>query len=78
LLTMIKIEPSALFLDELRSPLSDKQNQGADFTEEFRFFLTELFTILENLTAGIMIKPLHKELSQITAKPQSADDGEDA
>lgn len=75
--SMIKIEPNVVLLDELRSMLSEERNQDTDFTEAFRFFLIELFTILENLTAGILIKPLREELAQVKAESQSAEDGDD-
>jgi hypothetical protein len=37
----------------------------AEATEAFRFLLLEYLTIVGNLTGGIMIQPLHRELSKI-------------
>jgi hypothetical protein len=40
----------------------------AEVTEAFRFFLIELLTILENLTAGVITDPLYQELSKVNSR----------
>lgn len=63
ILSEIKTESGEIFLSgefkKFHSERSDK------VTEAFRFFLIELLTILENLTAGILIEPLYNELAHV-------------
>jgi hypothetical protein len=42
--------------------------EPARVTTAFRFFVIELLTILENLTAGILTEPLYKELANVKAQ----------
>ena len=63
LLSEVKIDSKGLSFDGIPD-----HHKPAEITEAFLFFLIELMTILENLTAGILTKPLYKELFGITGE----------
>lgn len=65
LLSKVKIESKSIVLDALIGSASDLERD--EITDAFRFFLIELLTLLGNLTADILTKPLYQELSKVTA-----------
>jgi hypothetical protein len=69
LLAGLKIDAKGISLD---GNLSQIESQDpARITEAFRFFVIELLTILENLTAGILTKALYKEMHKVTGQTVS-------
>lgn len=65
LLSNVKIESKGIVLDALAGHASDLARD--EITAAFRFFLIELLTLLGNLTADILTKPLYQELSKVKA-----------
>jgi hypothetical protein len=66
LLSKVKIESKGIVLDALLDQAIDLERD--EITGAFRFFLIELLTLLGNLTADILTKPLYRELFKVTAK----------
>ncbi len=68
LLTSIKVLPKGLeFSDFLKSEHFQKPNE--ELIHALRHLLVEILTVLGNITAGILTKPLHDELSKVVYKP---------
>ena len=76
LLNELSIDGSGFTIDPNAAEF--KNLKGAQVSEALRFFLIELFTIIQNLTAGILVKALYNELerfSQSTYAMKSAERG---
>lgn len=58
-----KIESQKL---SLRESIKNQNQKLEDLSEALRFFLVELLRVLDRITAGILTKPLHNELLNIT------------
>lgn len=66
LLAKVRFESKGVSLDALFVQSSDLA--GDEIKDAFRFFLVELLTLLGNLTADILTKPLYQELFKVTAE----------
>lgn len=64
-LTGLRVESFQISSEGLSHPTSEDL---AEVIEAYRFLLIELLTILENLTAGIIMEPLYRELSMVSSK----------
>lgn len=60
-----KLKNESTGLDDLLAHAEDIDRD--EIQEAFRFFLVNLLTILGNLTADILTKPLYQELFKVTA-----------
>jgi len=65
-LSDVKLESSRIALDALMTHVDDLERDTV--TEAFRFLLIGLLTLLGNLTADILTKPLYRELFKVTAE----------
>lgn len=77
LLTTLRIEKNGISLGPVKADLELKT--PTEITQAFRFLIVELLTILDNLTAGILIEPLYKVLLNIkvSTTPPGRHDRED-
>jgi hypothetical protein len=66
LLSQAKIASNGIALDALMVHASNLERDK--IIGAFRFFLIELLTLLGNLTADILTKPLYRELFKVTAE----------
>ena len=66
LLSGMKYESRGISMDGILSQMN--RYPPDEIIKALRFFLVELLTILDNLTAGILTKPLYKALSGITGE----------
>jgi len=57
---------SSISVDALMAQTGDWTSD--QITDAFRFFLTQLLTLLGNLTGHILCKPLHTELFKVTVE----------
>jgi hypothetical protein len=75
LLQNVVIEPTRM---TFTGPLAERGSQIPDERElisSFRFLFIELFLILENLTAGILVQPLYRELSRAALGSEEGENG---